>query len=510
MHLLSQDVVLLQISNRGSSSRRSSGNADARDHHRRYVQPAPAPPVQRYTGGYNEVNHPPSYQGQYEQQDYATAGPAPKSDVPPPVYQGSSFGTGSYSYAETTTEAPASSGYNYRDQNVANTTSFKDPWEEAGLGYLKVQVENKSSTPKSSDYPNLPTNPMSTPIPLTGSPSVSYQQVMTRLPAVIPTFKDQGELPYGVNDYPNKWESGYSPGFDKHERGPVAALWAGVWLDDEQMRTCHLFDHVDLYRLVYIVTTLNSTVDCCNNDLECIKIATYILNSAGRPKGFGNRGAAVNILGAWMGSNNKSIEIGLGTGKKKATKGYPYWTPKKLVSGLPEAIMGYFGYDNASAVADKRLCWQWRVPYFMSRDKEIGPETIWYIPQTYTYPPLPAEARTWTNTTAEKEDTHEQQYLQNDPDEVDALQKRLERVSWGEQSRLEAEQLALDEAKQYHKAGRGEEYDVVTVEPQISTSKHSREESSASKSHHGYSRVYSEDSKGKASYNGRVGHTIRM
>ncbi|TGO41101.1 hypothetical protein BHYA_0026g00070 [Botrytis hyacinthi] len=523
-----------EISNRGSSSKKPSGNdrnAEARDHQRRSVQPAPAPPVQHYTGGYNEFSHLPSYQGQYEQQNYATAGPAPKSDAPPLAYRGSSFGTGSFSYAETTTEAPASSGYNYRDQNVPNTTSFKDPWEEAGLGYLKVQVENESFTPKSSDYPNLPTNPMSTPIPLTGTPSASYQHVTTRSPAVIPTFVNEGELPYGVDDYPAEWESGYNPRFDNDERGHVAALWASVWLDDKQMRTCYLFDHVDLYRLIYIVTTLNSTVDCCNNDPTCITIATYILNSAGRPWGFGNvshlrplpqvgftedqvrtlfsimanrknrkRGAAVEILGAWIENNNNSIKKALGTGKKKATQGYPYWTPKKLVSGLPEAIMGYFGYNNASAVADKRLCWEWRVPYFMFRDKEIGPETIWYTPQTYTYPPIPPEARSWTNTTAEKEDIHEQQYLQSDPDEVKAAQRRSEQVGWGKQSKLDAERLASDEAKRYHKAGRGERYNVVTVEPKIPASKHSRERSSASTSHHGYKQVYSEDSKGNACY----------
>ncbi|TGO21185.1 hypothetical protein BPAE_0235g00140 [Botrytis paeoniae] len=530
--------TIYKISNSESSSHKFSGNdrnAEARDHQQKIVQPAPAPalapPVQHYTGRYNQVDNSPYYQRQYQQQDYVAAGPAPKSDAPPPVYRGSSFGTGSFSYAETTTEAPASSGYNYRDQNVPNTTSFKDPYEVAGLGYQKPQMENKSFTPNSSDYPNLPTNPLGTPIPLTATPSASYQHVMTRFPAVIPTFKDQGELPYGVNDYPAEWDSGYSPEFDKNERGPVAALWASVWLDDEQMRTCYLFDHVDLYRLIYIVTTLNSTVDCYNDDPTCITIVTSILNRAGRPYGFRyvsrfrpppqvgftedqvralfsimanrknrKRGAAVEILGAWIENNNKPIEKALSTGKRKATQGYPYWTPKKLVSRLPEAIMGYFGYDNAAAIADKRLCWEWRVPYFMFCDKEIGPRTIWYTPQTYTYPPIPPEARSWTNTTTKQEDIHEQQYLQSDSDEVEAAWKRLEQVDWGDQSRLDAERLALDEAKWFQKAGRGEKYNVVTREPKIPASKHSREKSSAPESRQGYRQVYSEDSKGNPCY----------
>ncbi|KAF7897974.1 uncharacterized protein EAF01_008940 [Botrytis porri] len=526
--------TVYRISNVGSSSHKSSGNnrnSEARDHQQKIVQPAPVPPVQHYTGRHKEADNSLYYQGQYQQQNYIAAGPAPKSDASPPVYRGSSVGTGSFSYAETTTEASASSGYNYRDQNVPDATSFKDPWEEAGLGYLKPQVENKSFTPNSSDYPNLPTNPLGTPIPYTGTPSANYQHVTTRFPASIPIFKDQGELPYGVDDYPIKWESGYNPEFDKNERGPVAALWASVWLDNQQMRTCYLFDHVDLYRLTYIVTTLYSTVDCYKNDPTCIKIATSILNSAGRPNRFGyvsrfrpppqvgftedqvsalfcimanrhnrKRGAAFEILSAWIENNNKTITKALGTGKKKATQGYPYWTPKKLVSRLPEAIMGHFGYNNAAAIADKRLCWEWRVPYFMFREKDIGPRTIWYTPKTYTYPPIPAQARFWTNTTAEQENIHEQQYLQSDPDEVEAARKRLEQVSWGDESRLDAERLALDEANRYHKAGGGEGYNVVTVEPEIWASKHPREQSSAPASQHGYRQVYSEDSKGNPCY----------
>ncbi|KAF5871119.1 uncharacterized protein Bfra_007632 [Botrytis fragariae] len=543
-----------------ASSQRSSGhdrNAETRDRQQKIAQPAPVPPVQYYAGGYNEVDNSPYYQGQYQQQDYVAAGPAPKSDAPPPVYQGSSFGTGNFSGAETTTEASASSGYNYRDQNVPDTTSFKDVYEVAGLGYLKPQVENRSFTPNSSDYSILPTHP-NTPSALTDTPAASYQHVMTRFPATIFTYKDQGELPYGEDDYPADWNSGYNPGFNDKGQGPVADLWAGVYRTEEEMQICHLFDHVDLYRLMYIVTTLTSTVDCVQDDPTCVRMATEILNSAGRPYGFNvasqlrpvngftveqvgglfqimsdrsnqNRGAAVARINGWLQINNRLVEksekqkrrereeqAGKSKDNKKHGKSskhkspsptsstpklYPYWSPKKLLAGLPEAIIRYFNYDYRAAAADKRLCWHWRIDYFLYREKGDGDRLIWHLPKNFIYPPpVPPEARFWTNITAEQADYNDQEYVQNDPEELEFARKRLEQLSWGEPSRLEAQRLALEEERQRRNQERGKSANVVTVKPRGSSSKHPRPDTDSSSSQKVKTRIQYMDQDGKIHY----------
>lgn len=548
-------------SNHGSSSKKPSGNdrdAEARDHHRRSDQPAPAPPVQHYTGGYNEVNNPPSYQGQYEQQNYATAGPAPKSDAPPPGYRGSSFGTGAVSYAETTTtEASGSSGYNHGDQNVPDTTSFKDIYEQAGLGYLKPQVENRSFTPDSSDYAMLPTHP-GTPSGLTDTSAASYQDVMTRFPATVFTYKEQGELPYGVDDYPANWNSGYDPRFNSEGQGPVADLWADVYRTEEEMGICCLFDHVDFYRLTYIITTLSSTVDCIEDDQTCVRMATEILNSAGRPYGFNivsnlrptggftveqvggllrimsdrsniNRGAAVGRINGWLKVNNNLVQEREKQKRREreerareskdnkkhrksskhkspsptsfTPKPYPYWSPKKLIAGLPEAIMHYFNYDYQAAVADKRLCWHWRTDYFLYREKGDGDRLIWHLPKTFiSPPPVPPEARFWTNITAEQADYNHQEYIQNDPEELEFARKRLERLGWGESSMQEAERLALEEERRRRNQEKGNSANVVTVQPGGSSSKHPHPKTNSSDSQKLTKRIQYTDKDGKIHY----------
>ena len=492
------------------------------------VDPYPAPAQQsagyqaaHERGGYVEpavYSRPaPQWQG------FAQAGPAPRSDEAAPNYQGSSVGAGSNYFYSTTTEASAHSGDNYERQNVHDTSSFKDPWAEAGLGYLKPQVENRSFTPKSSDYEILPTSP-STPRPLTDTSAASYQHVMERLPAVIPTFKEKGELPYGENDYPAEWDSEYNPAFDFKGQGPVTTLWADVYKTDEDMRICHLFDHVDLFRLMYIVTTLNSTVDCWEDDPTCLRFATEILNIAGRPYGFNfvshlrpangftveqveglfrimsdrankKRGAAVERINEWLNWNNKLIKKKEEEARKSehstkygnkykykspsptssTPKPYPYWSPKKLLAGLPEAIMNYFGHGYNAAVEDKRLCWQWKINYFLYREKGTSDQLIWYLPKNFiSPPPVPPEARFWSNITEEQADQDEREYIQNDPEEMMFLQKRLEQMSWGEQSRLEAERLALEEEEQRRYEEKGMSTNVVTVQPGSSSTKHPR------------------------------------
>ncbi|KAF7935398.1 uncharacterized protein EAE97_008305 [Botrytis byssoidea] len=537
-------------------------NTEVRDRQQNIVQPAPAPApaplLQHYTEGYDEVDNSPYYQGQYQKQDDVAAGPAPKSDAPPPVYQGSSFGTGAVSYAETTTtEASASSGNNFQDQNVPDTTSFKDIYEVAGLGYLKPQVENRSFTPNSSDYAMLPTHP-NTPSRLTDTSAASYQDVMTRFPASVFTYKEQGELPYGVDDYPANWNSGDDPSFKSEGQGPVADLWAGVYRTEEEMGICCLFDHVDFYRLMYIITTLSSTVDCIQDNQTCVRMATEILNSAGRPYGFNivshlrpkggftveqvggllrimsdrsnkNRAAAVGRINGWLKINNsrvqerekqkirereeqarkskdnkkhrKSSKHKSPSPTSSTPKPYPYWSPKKLVAGLPEAIMRYFNYDYQTAVADKRLCWHWRIDYFLYREKGDGDRLIWHLPQTFiSPPPVPPEAHFWTNITAEQAEYDHQEYIQNDPEELNFAGKRLERLGWGESSIQEAEGLALEEERWRRKQEKGKSANVITVKPGVSSSKHPHPETNSSDSQKHTTRVQYMGKDGKIHY----------
>ncbi|TEY53298.1 hypothetical protein BOTCAL_0249g00090 [Botryotinia calthae] len=504
-------------------------NAEARAYQLQDVNTYPAPVQQSAgyqtaygRGGYIDtaVYSRPSPQWQGDSQ----AGPAPRSDEAPPNYQRSSVVAGSHAFYSTTTEASAHSGDNYEHKDVQDTSSFKDPWAEAGLGYLKPQVENRSFTPKSSDYSILRTSP-STPEQLTDTSAASYQHVMKRLPAVIPTFEEKGELPYGENDYPANWNSEYNPAFYAEDQGSVAVLWAGVYKTDEDMRICHLFDHVDLFRLMYIVTTLKSTVDCWEDDPTCVRMATELLNIAGRPYGFNfvshlrpangftvkqveglfrimsdrtnkNRGAAVERINEWLNLNNKVIKkkeeearkskhnmAKYGNSSKHKSpshtsstpKPYPYWSPKKLLAGLPEAIMNYFGYDYNAAVKDKKLCWEWRINYFLYREKGTSDQLKWYLPENFIFPPpVPPEARFWSNITEEQADQDEQEYIQNDPEEMMFVQKRLEQMSWGEQSRLDAGRLAREEEKQRRYEEKGGSANVVTVQPGSSSSKHPR------------------------------------
>ncbi|KAF7944449.1 hypothetical protein EAE96_010841 [Botrytis aclada] len=520
-----------------SRSERYDPNAEARKYQQN-VDQYPAP-VQQDTGyqatyeGGRGYADPVVYSRPLPQlQSYAQAGPAPRSDGAPPIYQGSSAGTGSYSFYSTTTEASAYSGGNYQDENVPDT-SFKDPWEAAGLGYQKPQVQNRSFTPTSADYHMLPTY-SNTPSPLTSTPAASHQHVMSRFPADILTFREKGELPYGEDDYPANWDSGYNPAFyNNTEQGHVADLWAGVYKNDEEMRICYLFDHVDLYRLMYIVTTLNSTVDCWADDTKCVEMATEILNNVGRPHGFKlvsqlrpvegfivgqvgqlfcimscrenkNRGAAVARINEWMEVSNKPIKeqeeqarkSRHNTSHRKSSKyktpspprstpkPCPYLSPKKVLAGLPEAIMHYFKYDYNAALADKRLCWQWKISQFLYREKGTGDRLIWFLPKNFiSPPPVPPEARFWSNITAEQADYDEQEYINNDPDESEFLQKRLERLNWGEPSRLNAEDLAREEGRRrrYEEKGRG--VNIGAMQPGGSSSKHARPSTDSSSSH---------------------------
>ncbi|KAF7889200.1 hypothetical protein EAF00_009500 [Botryotinia globosa] len=527
----------------GSRNEGYDRNAEAREYQQNVDQyPAPVQQSAGYQTAYGEGGgggggyaDPAVYSRPLPQwQEYAQPGPAPPiSEEASPFYQGSPAYTGGWEnqandplnpnllHPQPVRLAPPpqpqySSGVNTITSSMLRA-SIVDPQDVA---YLAPGARAGSTSTTSHTHGSWPpTNPLNTPRPLTGEPSVSYEDISIRSPAHVPL--EEGELPYGEDDYPKDWQSFYDPGFDKSGGGPVHVLWYGVWETDAEMKACQKFDHVDLYRLMYIVTTLRSSVDCWINDEICLQMTVTILNQASRPRGFftvtkqrpkgGNftfdevrelfrilanrknpkRDKAVSRLRPWIEKGNEGFKKKIAKERTQQfyhpyTTLFPLWSPKRLIQGLPEMIISHLHHDNASAAADWRLCWQWRPNAFLYCEKPTE-NHVWYIPTTVHSPPFPPEARTWPDTTPSELKAWDKDWQEQDPREVEAKRRRDKRDA-DHKKRGHSERNTPSVPSPSH---RSRNHGSVETRQ-----KHARAETSSSASRPARKKVYIEDSRG--------------
>ncbi|KAI9640982.1 hypothetical protein NHQ30_010825 [Ciborinia camelliae] len=202
----------------------------------------------------------------------------------------------------------------------------------------------------------------------------------------IPT--NSGELPYGEWD-PEPWESTYDP--EENDNKLVVDLWGKpdrVWRDNHEEQVCHMFDHVDLCRLAYITTTLFGTVEEPEQLLNTLNDIVTIFNMAGRPPGF----LKTTKMRPANGFTEKQVSDLFyilasfdNPHREKAFCSALTWlysvrlSARKVLRGVPEAIMDYFGYTtNLEARAATRLNWAWRINKFIYDEDSSGE---WFVPE---------------------------------------------------------------------------------------------------------------------------------